>query len=397
MTRANPGTPRWRLLLALSAVVLAAHLWLLTGGLPRWRTDTTEVAPVAGPVAVVQTRTVDGARHSPDTPLAPRVSASTVRWIVPTRPGKTPAPPPPKPRPKPPAASAAVGPAMTPPSEPLRSDPAVTAAPPAPTEASSPPPANAPAPTTVAQAETSPPAQNDPTGASTPPASPGADGGPALPNARPPGGIDLPYDVTGTSKGISYSAEARLSWQPSGTRYSAELKISAFLLGSRVQTSSGRLEAHGLVPERFGDRRRSNEKAAHFDHAGRRIRYSNNAPDTPLLPGAQDRLSVFLQLAALMQARPDAYPAGQSIRLQVAGTGDAEVWPFQVGPEETLDLPGGRVSARRLTRPPRHEHDSTVDIWLAPSLQHLPVRIRVTEPNGDVADQQLRQLPPTAP
>jgi hypothetical protein len=32
-------------------------------------------------------------------------------------------------------------------------------------------------------------------------------------------------------------------------------------------------------------------------------------------------------------------------------------------------------------------------MWLAPGLQHLPVRLRVTQANGDVADQQLRLMP----
>ena len=44
-----------------------------------------------------------------------------------------------------------------------------------------------------------------------------------------------------------------------------------------------------FTPERFADRSRS-EKAAHFDAANQRIRFSNNAPDAELRPGAQDRL-----------------------------------------------------------------------------------------------------------
>jgi hypothetical protein len=32
-------------------------------------------------------------------------------------------------------------------------------------------------------------------------------------------------------------------------------------------------------------------------------------------------------------------------------------------------------------------------MWLAPALQHLPVRLRVTQANGDVADQQLSRMP----
>jgi hypothetical protein len=34
--------------------------------------------------------------------------------------------------------------------------------------------------------------------------------------------------------------------------------------------------------------------------------------------------------------------------------------------------------------------DDTVELWLAPSMGYLPVRIRITQPNGDFADMQLR-------
>lgn len=396
MPQTEPGTPRWNVLLALAVAVLGAHLVLLADGLPGWHKETTQVVPMAGLVTAEPPSPADGVT-SPDTPSVQQVTASTVRWIV---------PPPkeaaratlstPRPRPK---SVAPKAPAAAPEPERIPSAPAVDAAAPPPTEPSSPTPASEPVQVATAPADAPPtPALNDTPVAAAPSASPDADAGPPpLPSAEPPGSVNLTYDVTGKSKGIAYNADARLSWQASGARYTAELEISAFLLGSRVRTSTGRVSPQGLEPERFGDRRRSNEKAAHFDHAGQRIRYSNNAPDTPLLPGAQDQLSVFLQLAALMQARPDAYPAGRSIQLQVAGTGNAEVWTFLVGPEEALTLPAGSMNTRRLTRPPRREYDNTVEIWLAPALQHLPVRIRITEHNGDVADQQLNQLPQLNP
>lgn len=161
-------------------------------------------------------------------------------------------------------------------------------------------------------------------------------------------------------------------------------------LGSRVQTSRGGVGPEGLRPERFADRR-SSERAAHFDREGGRIRFSNNAPSAPLLPGAQDRLSLFLQLAGLLRAR--TFQEGESITFQVAGIGDAEPWRFDVGPLETLALPAGTLQARRLSRTPRKSHDSTVEVWLAPSLDHLPVRLRVAQANGDFADQRLARLP----
>ena len=62
---------------------------------------------------------------------------------------------------------------------------------------------------------------------------------------------------------------------------------------------------------------------------------------------------------------------------------------------ETLSLPVGPTAAVRLTRLPRQPYDQQVDLWFAPSLGYLPVRLRVTHPNGDVADQVLRRLDPS--
>ncbi len=191
---------------------------------------------------------------------------------------------------------------------------------------------------------------------------------------------------------MRYSASGTLDWLNDGGNYSARMEIRMFLLGSRVQTSQGHVVATGLQPERFSDKRRS-ERAAHFDHIQNRIRFSNNAPDADLLPGAQDRLSVILQLAGLLNARPEAYAAGQSIAIPVAGTSGSEVWRFQVQGLTSLDLPAGSVIARHLVREPREPHDIRVDIWLAPGLGHLPVRIRLTQDSGDVVDQLLSALP----
>ena len=224
--------------------------------------------------------------------------------------------------------------------------------------------------------------------ASTAPEAEGISSGPA----QPPASAQLDYSVEGQSKGLNYSASGSLDWRNDGQGYSVRMEIRMFLLGSRVQTSQGAVVANGLAPERFADKRRS-ERAAHFDQKDLRIRFSNNAPDAELLPGAQDRLSVFMQLAGLLNARPEAYPPGQVIALPVAGTSDSEVWRFQMQGLESLDLPAGSLIARHLVREPREARDTRVDIWLAPSLGHLPVRIRLAQDNGDVVDQRLSQLP----
>jgi hypothetical protein len=44
-------------------------------------------------------------------------------------------------------------------------------------------------------------------------------------------------------------------------------------------------------------------------------------------------------------------------------------------------------------RHPRKEYDTRVELWLARTLDYLPARLRITQANGDVADQQLKSLP----
>lgn len=409
----------------LVAVVLGAHLGLLAGGIG-WPPSsdapaTPGVAAATAPPASVE----PAALHPPDLPSAAPVRVSTVRWIVPVQPPPAPAPAPvskPKSRPKPvvrpapvvlaesavaadpvPAAdtvpdmpAAIEAQADTEPPIAQTSDTAANAVilEPAPTpattvEASAP----APEPATTAASESTPAMDEDARLAAASNAKPRQSAATAqLPPAQPPGSMRLQYDVTGNIKGIGYKAHGALDWTAGEGRYEARLEMRVMLLGSRSQTSTGRIGPSGLAPERFADKSRS-EKATHFDAAQQRIRFSSNAPEVPLQLGAQDRLSLFMQLAGLLQARPQAYTSGQTIEMQVAGTGDAPVWRFDVGEESTLQVPAGEFRVRHIVRQPRKEFDSTVEMWLAPSLGHMPVRLRIAQSNGDFADQKLMQMP----
>ena len=60
--------------------------------------------------------------------------------------------------------------------------------------------------------------------------------------------------------------------------------------------------------------------------------------------------------------------------------------------EELLTLPYGDVKTIKLQRKPQRDYDQTVEIWLAPALNYLPVRNKITQSNGDFIDQQLKAL-----
>lgn len=202
-----------------------------------------------------------------------------------------------------------------------------------------------------------------------------------------PGSVRLQYAVNGQLRGQSWSVNGQLLWRHDGSEYEARLEYSAPLLPSRSQRSTGRITAEGLAPQRFADKSRT-EQATHFQRDSDMLVFSNNTPRQPLLPGAQDRLSVILQLASMLAAEPAKFPAGTEILLPTVGTRGSQDWLFTVEGDEVLDLPGGRVASRKLIRRPRGEYDIRVELWLGTSMDYVPVRIRLTQPNGDYVDQQ---------
>lgn len=223
----------------------------------------------------------------------------------------------------------------------------------------------------------------------TPPGTAEGTGSPQPPAVRIPAPVRLGFDVAGQAKGFQYSARAELLWQHDGQQYQARQEISVLFLGSRSQTSVGEITPLGLQPRRFGDRSRS-EQAAHFDFAQGRVSFSANTPPATVAPGAQDRLSVFLQLGALLSAAPERFAVGTRISIPTVSARAADTWTFTVEGEETLELPIGTVQAVQLQRLPRRDYDQKAQVWLAPELGYLPVRIRITQTSGDFAELSLR-------
>lgn len=197
----------------------------------------------------------------------------------------------------------------------------------------------------------------------------------------------LHYDVQARYRGLALQGEGELLWRQDGQDYEAQLEVRSPLLGTRRQRSTGRITAQGLAPLYFLDKGRS-EQATHFDREGGRVTFSNNKPDAPLATGVQDRLSVLLQLAALIGAEPQRHGPGTQVAVPTASTSEAETWWFSVEGEEELQLPGGSVPTLKLQRVPRKPYDQRIELWLAPHMDYAPVRIRLTSPNGDTVDQR---------
>jgi hypothetical protein len=395
----TPAT-RWpipgRVLLVLVLVALVAHGLALRN-----------VAQGLGGGQVIGTR----AFTTRSIALAPAPVAE-----LPRRPTTATPPPAPPPRPRPPprpktdgVMAAAAVPAKPPPPPPTPA----TAAPPDPLPAvpeplpvlPEPPPAPRPPPAEPEPLPTPPKADAQ---APVDPPDAAASASPPLPQAsaplasdtvaanRPltiPGSIRLNFDASGKRGRFDYKAMGTMTWLQDGSGYDMRLEMGDWIIGKRVLTSTGKLGAEGLAPTRFSDKFRS-ERAAHFDRAQQRITFSANTPQAALQTGAQDQLSIFAQLAAMVAGDPLGFPIGATITIQTAGPRDADQWVFTVEREEMLNLPGGQVPALKLIRKPGKDYDQTVELWLAPELAYLPARIRITNANGDYIDQQWRSSSP---
>ncbi|MFM7531616.1 MAG: hypothetical protein ACKO5J_03825 [Rubrivivax sp.] len=191
---------------------------------------------------------------------------------------------------------------------------------------------------------------------------------------RVPGDFAARYRV---QRGDDPPRLATLRFEVAQGRYALQLEGAAGGRGLE-QASQGRLDAAGLAPERYLDRRRARAAAAaNFDRARSRISYSGAPLEQPLFAGTQDRLSWIVQLAAIVEAEPARWAEGARLPLYVSGArGDAQLWLFSVRGRTMLEAPGSPPrEALHLVREPERPYDVRVEAWLDPARQHLPARL----------------------
>lgn len=272
--------------------------------------------------------------------------------LAPPPPAPKPVPLPPKPKPHPRRIHHAEPAQETPAVQPVPADTAAADAPAAPQ-----PPAAAPAP----PAEPAPP--------------------PAPPAPPWPSHGRLRYVVTYGNGGFVIG-ETVQEWQMDGGHYVirsvAEPRGLARLRGStRTQVSEGEVTPAGLRPQTFRDQREGRDaEVATFDWAAGQIGFSGGRAPGRLADGAQDMTSVFYQLAWLVPR--------QDVDIAVATGSRVGRWTFEWIGEEQLELPSGSLATLHLRT--RSDGDTT-EVWLAPALGGLPVRIRYVDRKGDAFEQ----------
>ena len=117
----------------------------------------------------------------------------------------------------------------------------------------------------------------------------------------------------------------------------------------------------------------------------------------PRPPGLQDAVSQFVHMTWLFTLQPELLKPGTRIELPLALPRRIEPWVYEVVATETVYTEAGAVAAVHL-RPQRTARpgDYTAEMWVAPSLQNLPVRILVRQDAETYIDLTLLRLPEQA-
>ncbi|WP_233473990.1 DUF3108 domain-containing protein [Cupriavidus pauculus] len=182
-----------------------------------------------------------------------------------------------------------------------------------------------------------------------------------------------------------------IRWEQDGKHYRLAVETRVLWFRFAFQ-STGDLDARGLSPTRYEEARRSKVEVARFDHAANTVVFETRGGQAPMPPNFQDRFSVFLQLVGWARGDPQRYARpGVTDTFNVADTREVEAMQVQYVGEEDIDIGTGVVRTKHFMRLPRHANDRRrVEIWLAPTLNWMPARLRQTEPDGTQIDLVYR-------
>jgi hypothetical protein len=221
---------------------------------------------------------------------------------------------------------------------------------------------------------------------------------PKRPYNLPPS-AELSYSIKARQSGMAIDGDATVSWNVAANKYSVTTETRAMMVGKILDArSEGAIDQYGLAPVQFTEKRfRKDPTSTSFSRGDKLIRFSESAATYPIVGGEQDRTSAIWQLIAVARAAPAKFKVGSDWTFFVAGRRDAEPWSFKVVKQESIQTPLGQLAAVHIVKaPPPDSTDQQVDIWLAPSLEWYPVRLRYTDADGDFVEQFLEKISKTA-
>jgi hypothetical protein len=225
---------------------------------------------------------------------------------------------------------------------------------------------------------------------------------PTAPAFEWPLSTQLKYRASGYYRGDIHGG-AQVRWIRIGPRY--QVHLDAWLgppfapLFSRRMTSDGELSDAGLKPRRYDEDTKmvfNSPRQATVRFEPDAIVLANGAR-RDAMPGAQDTASQFVQLTWLFLTQPQLLRTGNAVELPVALPRRVYLWTYEVIGEERLHTPLGDIDTFHVKpRIGAKGNDLTAEIWFAPTLQYLPVRILLRQGPETYLDLLLETRPTQA-
>lgn len=216
---------------------------------------------------------------------------------------------------------------------------------------------------------------------------------PKYPVELPPS-ADLAYELSAQQRGIGLKGDALITWRAGDSKYDVNVEARVALLGKLNEyRSQGTVDPYGLAPDTFTEKRyRKDATTTSFDREAKAINFTEAKGPTALKGGEQDRASVTWQLASVARAAGEAkFKPGSEWTFIVAGRRDAEPWTFKVLKQEKIRTAMGELDTIHVKREPRDSRGDSVEVWLAPSQEWYPVKLRF-EDERDTIDQTVTRI-----
>ncbi|MBW8778105.1 MAG: DUF3108 domain-containing protein [Burkholderiales bacterium] len=223
--------------------------------------------------------------------------------------------------------------------------------------------------------------------------------GPARPPFAWPPATRLSYTLTGErGVGVHLYGNAVVEWRHEGSHYQVQFDVHISPMIDQHMYSEGEITAEGLSPRHY-------DESFSFLFAtprNRRVEFGDtevrldNGERVFKLRQTQDGASQFVQFVWMFYNNPEWLRPGVVVHVPLALPNNLRRWNYQVVGSERLDMAFGAVDAvhlKPLLDGPRRPNEYPFDIWMAPSLQYLPVQILVRVDEHTWALLALDDLP----
>ena len=223
--------------------------------------------------------------------------------------------------------------------------------------------------------------------------------GPERPPFQWPPATRLTYTLTGErGVGVHLYGNAVVEWRREGSRYQVQFDVHITPMIDQHMDSEGEIGPDGLEPRHYDE----SFSFLFSTPRTRKIEFGatdvllNNGERAFKLKQTQDGASQFVQFVWMFYNHPEWLKPGVVVHIPLALPNSLRRWNYQVVGNERLDLAFGSIDAvhlKPLLDGPRRPNEYPFDIWMAPSLQYLPVQIVVRVDEHTWALLALDDLP----